>query len=88
MGFGGAAAAMIASIKNNNRRKQREPFDNYKSSVKGDSRIPIKPISKTELNKIKTKIKTENKALFKKQLLIFIFISILILTGAIKLIFN
>jgi len=87
MGFGGAAAAMATTLKNNNRRKQRKAFDGFSTSTKDKSRVPVIPVSKEKLTKIKVKLQAENNALLKKRLIIFSSILIIILAGSIKLIF-
>jgi len=87
MGFGGAAAAMIVSLKNNQRKKQHYAFNRVAHSSKDTSKIHSKPLTKEALTTIKTKIQTENKALFKKHLIIFSCIFIPILMTTITLIF-
>jgi len=49
MGFGGATAAMITSLKNNNRRNKREAFDGWTSSSKTSQGIKIEPVSEETL---------------------------------------
>jgi len=61
MGFGGATAAMIASLKNNNRRKERSRFNGLGKSDKESKGLIKKKVSKEALREIRTKIKTENR---------------------------
>ena len=61
MGFGGAAAAMATSLKNNNRRKERGHFEGLGSSDKQSQGIPSKPISEEALAEIRKKVKVEQR---------------------------
>ena len=76
MGFGGATAAMIASLKNNNRRTKREPFSHLDrgSDVKTDG-VKVESVSDEVLEEIRVKIKRQ-KAIERKQFFIFLCIAI------------
>ena len=79
MGFGGATAAMIASLKNNNRRSKREAFDGWITSDKESKGIKVEHVSEERLQEIRDKLRKERKLLFRKRLIV----SILIITGVI-----
>jgi len=78
MGFGGATAAMIASLKNNNRRSKREAFDGWTSSDKKSKGIEIEEVSEEVLEEIRNKLKKQRQSLFRKRLLGFVVFLILI----------
>ncbi|WP_299312381.1 hypothetical protein [uncultured Aquimarina sp.] len=61
MGFGGATAAMITSLKNNSRRNRREAFDGWTSSDKESQGIKVEPVSEEVLKEIRTKIQKQNR---------------------------
>jgi len=61
MGFGGATAAMITSLKNNSRRNKREAFDGWTSSDKESQGIKVEPVSEEVLEEIRTKIQKQNR---------------------------
>lgn len=61
MGFGGATAAMITSLKNNNRRNKREAFDGWTSSSKTSQGIKIEPVSEEILQEIRNKLKRQKR---------------------------
>ena len=63
MGFGGATAAMITSLKNNNRRHKREAFDGWKPSDKKSCGIKIEPVSEEVLEQIRHKLRKQKTAL-------------------------
>ena len=81
MGFGGSTAAMITSIKNNNRRSKKEGFDNFSNSHLEKGRIPRKPISKEALAKIRRKLKTEQYSLLVKRIVVFCLVTLLLTLG-------
>ena len=84
MGFGGATAAMAVSLKNNNRRKTREPFRGLGTFDNESKGIKSKPISEKALAKIRTKIKKEQRALMiKRRVVFFLIVGILILIPSI-----
>jgi len=83
MGFGGAAAAMATSLKNNNRRGKREGFDGFSNSHKENARIPKKQISEEALAKIRKKLKTEQQSLFIKRIAVFCLLIIALIVGVI-----
>ncbi len=76
MGFGGAAAAMITSLKNNNRRNKREAFDGWTASDKESQGIKIEPVSEDALAKIREKLKRQRKTAFYKNLIAIILMSL------------
>ncbi len=69
MGFGGATAAMITSLKNNSRRNKREAFDGWTTSDKESQGVKIEPISEDALAKIRDKLKRQRKTVFHKNLI-------------------
>ncbi len=71
MGFGGATAAMITSLKNNSRRNKREVFDGWTTSDKESQGVKIEPISEDALTKIRDKLKRQRKTVFHKNLIAF-----------------
>ncbi len=54
-------AAMVASIKFNNRRSKREAFDGWTTSDKESQGIKIEPVSEEVLKQIRKKMKTQNR---------------------------
>lgn len=56
-----AIAAMIASIKFNDRRNKREAFDRYSSSDKKSKGIQTEPVSEEILEEIRNKIQKQNR---------------------------
>ncbi len=79
MGFGGAAAAMITSLKNNNRRNKREAFDGWSNSDTSSQGIKVAPVSEELLQEIRNKLKKQRKVLFRKRVLASCILVILIL---------
>ncbi|MBQ0736293.1 hypothetical protein [Aquimarina celericrescens] len=69
MGFGGATAAMITSLKNNSRRNKREAFDGWTTSDKESQGIKVAPVSEDSLAKIREKLKRQRKVVFHKNLI-------------------
>lgn len=79
MGFGGATAAMITSLKNNNRRNKREAFDGWTSSSKTSQGIKIEPVSEETLQKIRSKLKRQTTIINLGIIILSIVISIIII---------
>ena len=80
MGFGGSAAAMIASLKAN-KRKRVSTFDKIKDFKEGEEiKVHFKnKATPKQLKEIRERIQEENKkALTKKVVLISIFLIIII----------
>lgn len=77
MGFGGAAAAMITSLKNNNRKKERTRYKGFGKSDNESKGLIKKKVSKEALQKIRSKIKAEHK---KATIKIVVLTSIAIIT--------
>jgi len=72
-------AAMVASIKFNNRRNKREAFSNISGTIDIKSRgIKIEPISEETLKEIRNKLKKQRVTVFKKQLIVSVFLVVLI----------
>ncbi len=61
MGFGGATAAMLTSLKNNSRRSKREAFDGWTSSDKKSKGIKVEAVSEEVLIEIRHKMKQQQK---------------------------
>ena len=80
MGFGGATAAMIASLKNNNRMKTRTPFNGTGTYSKKSDGIKSKPISEEALAETRRKIIKEQRNLtIKRRLVLFLIIGLLLI---------
>jgi len=71
MGFGGSTAAMITSLKNNNRRVKREAFDGWKPSDKESQGIKVEPVSEEVLQEIRDLLKRQRQTLFRRRLIGF-----------------
>ncbi len=82
MGFGGATAAMIASLKNNSRRNKREAFDGWTTSDKESQGVKIELVSEDALAKIREKLKKQRRTIFYKNL-IALGLMIIVLLGCI-----
>lgn len=83
MGFGGSAAAMITSLKNN-KRNRVSTFEKLKNHKKGNS-IKVsfrKKASKNQLKNIREKLQAENKQKRRRNI-IFLTVGILIIIYAI-----
>ena len=80
MGFGGATSAMITSLKNN-KRTRKTSFDKLEDYQKESfSKLSFnKKTNKEDLEKIRLRIKKEQKITFFKNTLLFIFISLLLI---------
>lgn len=84
MGFGGAALAMITSLKNNNRRRKKKPFENIKAYVGygynsfNEKHPNYKKASKEQLKAIRDKIQKEQKQLLIKRICLVIIIPTLV----------
>ncbi|WP_109301537.1 hypothetical protein [Aquimarina sp. AU474] len=72
-------AAMITSIKFNDRRNKRDAFDGWTPSDKESQGIKVEPVSEETLQKIRVKLKRQRFVVFKKQLVTCI-ITITLLT--------
>ena len=70
MGGEGSMMGAIISLRNNNRRTKREAFS-YTESIEDSEGIPVKPISKENLEKIRVRIKSEYQAVRIKRRLVF-----------------
>ncbi len=64
-------AAMITSIKFNDRRNKREAFDGWISSDKESQGIKIEPVSEKVLQEIRDKLEKQRRTLFRKRLIGF-----------------
>lgn len=82
MGFGGAAAAMATILKNNNRRGKREAFDGFSNSHKENAKLSKKPISKEALAEVRNKLKTEQRSLLFKRVIVFCIVTAVLIIGA------
>ncbi len=72
MGFGGAAAAMITSLKNNDRRNKREAFDgSWTGTDEKSEAIKVEPVSEELLQEIRDKLKNQRRTLFNRRLIGF-----------------
>ena len=71
MGFGGATAAMIASLKNNSRRSQREGYEGWSTDDIKSGAIKAEPISEGQLQAIRNKLKKQQQVLFRKRLIAY-----------------
>ncbi len=78
MGFGGSTAAMITSLKNNNRRNKREAFEGWTGFDKESQGIKIEPISEELLQEIRDTLQRQRQVLFRKRLIGFGLMIILI----------
>ncbi len=87
MGFGGATAAMIASLKNNSRRNKREAFDGWTTSDKESQGVKIELVSEDALAKIREKLKKQRKTVIHKNL-IALGLMILLVFGCILYLLN
>lgn len=82
MGFGGAAMAMITSLKNNNRRKHRKAFEKmgeyagYGIGTYNKSSLKFKKATKAQLQAIRIRLAKEKKQLFLKRLIAVIMIPV------------
>ncbi|MBQ4803286.1 hypothetical protein J8L88_10540 [Aquimarina sp. MMG015] len=72
-------AAMVASIKFNDRRNRREAFSNISGTIDTKSQgIKIEPVSEETLKEIRDKLKKQRLTVFKKQLIVSVFLVVLI----------
>ncbi|WP_062056648.1 hypothetical protein [Aquimarina longa] len=71
-------AAMIASIKYNDRRNKRKSFEISTNSDPKSASIKVKPVSEKLLQKIRDKLKKQRKTLFRKRMIATVLIVILI----------
>lgn len=75
-------AAMVASIKFNDRRNKREAFNHISGNTDTQSRgIKIEPVSEETLQEIRDKLKRQRKVLFRKRVVSFVAILILIVSA-------
>lgn len=74
MGFGGAVAAMVASIKRNKRERKTKPFSNA-HAIKTGLSISSRKATEEELLQIRTRLELEQKNSRKKQIAVFIILS-------------
>ncbi|GAA3508966.1 hypothetical protein GCM10022393_21190 [Aquimarina addita] len=74
-----AIAAMIASIRFNDRRNKREAFNGWGNSGKKSKGIKIEPVSEEVLVEIRNKIQRQNR-ITRIKIMLVIAISILIMT--------
>ncbi|MBQ4818744.1 hypothetical protein [Aquimarina sp. MMG016] len=71
-------AAMIASIKFNDRRNKRDAFSHINGHTDTKSQgIKVEPVSEETLQEIRDKLKKQRLAVFKKQLLASVFLIVL-----------
>lgn len=64
-------AAMVASIKFNDRRNKREAFSHINGNIDSQSKgIKIEPISEEALQEIRNELKKQRLVVFKKQLFV------------------
>ena len=61
MGFGGSTAAMLASLKNNNRRSKREAFDGWTTSNGESQGIKKEPVSEEVLQQIRNRARKQQQ---------------------------
>ena len=74
MGFGGSVAAMITSLKNNDRRKNRTQFDKDKAGGYGDGQkveFDFPEVTPEVLKDIRNRLTEEKKRTFQKRIIIF-----------------
>lgn len=74
MGFGGVVAAMITSLKNNDRRKQRTQFDKDKAGGYGNGEkveFDFPEVTPQVLRSIRDRLQQERKQLVRKRLVVF-----------------
>jgi len=72
-------AAMIASIKFNDRRNKRDAFSHINGNTDTQSRgIKVEPVSEETLQKIREKLKRQRQVLYRKQVVVFGMIIVLI----------
>lgn len=87
MGFGGAALAMITSLKNNSRRNKREAFEGMATGTDLESQgVPIEPITEEALQEIQKKLKQQQQLLFRKQMLVYGIVLVMVVLGSVYII--
>jgi len=80
-------AAMIASIKFNDRRNKREAFGSLNRTNDINSQgIKIEPVSEETLQEIRNKLKKQRVTVFKKQLLVSCLLIVMITASIIYII--
>lgn len=91
VGAGMAAAAMQTSLKNNSRRKKREPFKRMKDYLgpRIEKTNPIyKKATEKQLNTIRKRMQLERKALFIKRTIIMTVLLSALVTITVTLLSN
>lgn len=90
MSAGGSIAAMVASMKNNSRRKNKnKPFSNYKKEYKKGQPISSKEMSDQEKNLLLKQLKKNREVQSKQQvykLILSLLLTIIVISSLVFLI--